>query len=135
MNHIRVVRFILCLLPTFYCRLRLSFNLVHIFGGTSLTKISDEVGPDRSLLICCGSFRASVSEFENLTVKKIPKLVLKKCEWGHDDYSLEVQNLPAASPEYLARQAEQAAGKKPTKKYGKEKKTATLFDTPEGEES
>jgi adenine-specific DNA-methyltransferase len=27
-------------------------------------------------------------------VKKIPKAVLHKCEWGHDDYSLKVENLP-----------------------------------------
>ena len=59
-----------------------------------LTKLSDEVGPNRSLLICCGAFRCDVSQFENLTVKKIPKAVLKKCEWGHDDYSLEIKNLP-----------------------------------------
>ena len=32
----------------------------------------------------------------NLTVKKIPKAVLDKCEYGHDDYSLNVKNLPMA---------------------------------------
>ena len=64
-----------------------------------LEKISDEVGPNRSLLICCSAFRCDVSRFANLTVKKIPKAVLKKCEWGHDDYSLEVQNLPTKAPE------------------------------------
>jgi len=61
-----------------------------------LTRLSDEVGPDRSLLICCGAFRGDVNVFENLTVKKIPKAVLRKCEWGHDDYSLEIKNLPEA---------------------------------------
>ncbi|NLY02141.1 MAG: site-specific DNA-methyltransferase [Rhodopirellula sp.] len=64
-----------------------------------LTKLSDEVGPNRSLLICCSAFRCKVDQFENLTVKKIPKAVLKKCEWGHDDYSLEIKNLPAPPPE------------------------------------
>ena len=34
----------------------------------------------------------------NLTVKKIPKAVLTRCEWGHDDYSLNVENLPKAPP-------------------------------------
>ena len=34
----------------------------------------------------------------NLTVKKIPKAVLSRCEWGHDDYSLKVENLPKAPP-------------------------------------
>jgi len=32
----------------------------------------------------------------NLTLKKIPKMVLARCEWGHDDYSLNVANLPMA---------------------------------------
>ena len=37
--------------------------------------------------------------FDNLTVKKIPKQVLSRCEWGHDDYSLRVENLPQKPPE------------------------------------
>jgi adenine-specific DNA-methyltransferase len=32
-------------------------------------------------------------------VKKIPKEVLSRCEWGHDDYSLRVENLPQKPPE------------------------------------
>jgi adenine-specific DNA-methyltransferase len=36
--------------------------------------------------------------YPNLTVKKIPKQVLSRCEWGHDDYSLQVENLPKAPP-------------------------------------
>jgi adenine-specific DNA-methyltransferase len=32
-------------------------------------------------------------------VKKIPHAVLKRCEWGHDDYSLNVENLPQKPPE------------------------------------
>ena len=36
--------------------------------------------------------------YPNLTVKKIPKAVLARCEWGHDDYSLKVENLPKAPP-------------------------------------
>lgn len=31
-----------------------------------------------------------------MTIKKIPKTVLSRCEWGHDDYSLKVENLPKA---------------------------------------
>jgi adenine-specific DNA-methyltransferase len=33
-----------------------------------------------------------------LTVKKIPKAALARCEWGHDDYSWRVENLPKAPP-------------------------------------
>jgi hypothetical protein len=36
--------------------------------------------------------------YPNLTVKKIPKQLLSRCEWGHDDYSLKVENLPKAPP-------------------------------------
>ena len=32
------------------------------------------------------------------SVKKIPKQVLSRCEWGHDDYGLQVENLPNAPP-------------------------------------
>ena len=61
-----------------------------------LRRLNDEVGPKRGLLICCGAFTArNLSDFPRLTLKKIPKAVLHRCEWGHDDYSLEIRNLPA----------------------------------------
>jgi adenine-specific DNA-methyltransferase len=63
-----------------------------------LAKLSDEVGDNRSLLVCCAAFRGKADAFPNLTIKKIPSAVLAKCEWGHDDYSLNVANLPKAAP-------------------------------------
>lgn len=63
-----------------------------------LAAISADVGDERSLLICCKAFRANVDAFPNLTVRKIPQAVLRKCEWGRDDYSLNVANLPMAAP-------------------------------------
>ena len=30
----------------------------------------------------------------NITIRKIPSAVLGKCEWGKDDYSLKIENLP-----------------------------------------
>lgn len=64
-----------------------------------LQQLSDEVGADRTLLVLCTAFRARADQFPNLTVKKIPKAVLSRCEYGHDDYSLQVENLPQAPPE------------------------------------
>jgi adenine-specific DNA-methyltransferase len=61
-----------------------------------LASIADEVGEKRTLLICCKAFRANLDAFPNLTVRKIPQTVLRKCEWGKDDYSLKVANLPMA---------------------------------------
>jgi adenine-specific DNA-methyltransferase len=63
-----------------------------------LAKLSDEVGDNRSLLVCCAAFRGKADAFPSLTIKKIPSAVLTKCEWGHDDYSLNVANLPKAAP-------------------------------------
>jgi adenine-specific DNA-methyltransferase len=67
-------------------------------NAEQLQALSDEVGEGRSLLVCCAAYRAggnnSADRFTNLTLKKIPKMVLSKCEWGHDDYSLNVENLP-----------------------------------------
>ena len=67
-------------------------------GHEQLQQLSDEVGQERSLLVLCTAFRGK-GEYPNLTVKKIPKQVLTRCEWGHDDYSLQVENLPKAPPE------------------------------------
>lgn len=64
-----------------------------------LAKLSEEVGTKRSLLVMCCAFRCkNVADFPNLTIKKIPKAVLGKCEWGKDDYSLEIKNLPTLAP-------------------------------------
>ena len=63
-----------------------------------LTQLNDEVGSNRSLLVCCAAFRGKPENYPHLELKKIPKAVLSKCEWGHDDYSLKIENLPKAPP-------------------------------------
>ena len=73
-------------------------------SAEQLQALSDEVGGEQSLLVCCAAFHsvtaAKASErWPNLTLKKIPKMVLARCEWGHDYYSLNVANLPMAQPE------------------------------------
>ena len=71
---------------------------------SQLQALSEEVGEGRSLLLLCSAFRGisaakAAERWPNLTIKKIPKVVLSRCEWGHDDYSLNVANLPMAEPE------------------------------------
>lgn len=61
-----------------------------------LRAISDEVGEERSLLICCMAYEAQGESLTNLTLKKIPRVVLDRCEWGQDDYSLKINALPLA---------------------------------------
>ena len=63
-----------------------------------LLHLNNDVGSDRSLLVMCTAFRGKSDAHPNLTVKRIPKTVLSRCEWGRDDYSLEVANLEPAPP-------------------------------------
>ncbi len=82
----------------------------HIYVTTNrlthdyLSKVAHDVGPLRSLLICCKAFEGEPDAFDNLTVVKIPQAVLDQCEWGKDDYSLNVQNLPMAESEQVVMQ-------------------------------
>lgn len=75
------------------------FVTTQTLSREQLQKLNDEVGPNRSLLVCCGAYRTKkLDDFPQLTVKKIPKAVMQKCEWGKDDYSLEIKALPDPSP-------------------------------------
>ena len=69
-------------------------NLSH----DQLQELSDAVGAKPLVLVLCSAFRGRKEGYASLTVKKIPKAVLSRCEWGHDDYSLQVENLPKAPP-------------------------------------
>lgn len=65
-------------------------------GPEELAALSEDVGEGRSLLILCAAFRGNAELWPNLTVRKIPNHIRSRCEWGHDDYSLNVANLPQA---------------------------------------
>ena len=65
-------------------------------GPEELSALSEDVGEGRSLLILCAAFRGNVDLWPNLTLRKIPNHIRSRCEWGHDDYSLNVANLPQA---------------------------------------
>jgi adenine-specific DNA-methyltransferase len=90
-----------------------------ILGREQLAQLSEDVGPDRSLLICCSAYRADVDEFPNLTVKKIPQTVLHNCEWGRDDYSLAVSQLPGVPAEPDSISIDDAETSAATKKRGR----------------
>ncbi|NUQ51389.1 MAG: site-specific DNA-methyltransferase [Phycisphaerales bacterium] len=62
-----------------------------------LQQLSEEVGDGRTLLVVCKAFTGK-GTFPNLTVKKIPKAVMSKCEWGKDDYSLAIHAMPSPPP-------------------------------------
>lgn len=60
-----------------------------------LDRIESEMGPEESLLICCRKFSSACkSRYSNITIKKIPNMLLGRCEFGRDDYSLNIVNMP-----------------------------------------
>jgi len=94
----------------------------HIFVTTQtltteiLQFISDQVGESRSLLICCPPCpEANAKLFPNISLSIMPNALLKRYEWDHDDYSLNVKNLPQVEPQPSApteRAVRTARGKK-----------------------
>ncbi len=100
-------------------------------GREQLQQISDQVGPDRSLLVCCAAFRAKRDELPNLTLKKIPLAVLSRCEWGRDDYSLNVdEQAPVQAVEYARAVASSATPGVAAKRGGRRKKPSSMQDLP-----
>lgn len=62
-------------------------------GPKELAALSEDVGAERSLMVLCTAFKSDAENWPNLTVRKIPNHIQNRCEWGHDDYSLNIANL------------------------------------------
>lgn len=61
----------------------------------SLGAILDTMADGESLLVCCKAFQPECKNFSSrITVKKIPSVLLGRCEFDHDDYSLNIIELP-----------------------------------------
>ncbi|HPR58869.1 MAG TPA: site-specific DNA-methyltransferase [Bacteroidales bacterium] len=71
------------------------FTTTQFVTVESLDQIHDEMLPGESLLICCKAFQKECkSKYTNITIKKIPQMLLGRCEFGKEDYSLNIVNLP-----------------------------------------
>ncbi|MBU1628346.1 site-specific DNA-methyltransferase, partial [bacterium] len=56
-----------------------------------LDKIHEEMNDEESLLICAKSYAPECdSRHPNITIKKIPLMILGKCEFGQDNYDLNI---------------------------------------------
>lgn len=59
-----------------------------------LDLIADEMAEGEHLLICCKKYSAGCeSRHPNIQVKKIPAMLMGRCEFGKEDYSLNIVNL------------------------------------------
>ncbi|MFH0735343.1 MAG: DNA methyltransferase [bacterium] len=60
-----------------------------------LDSIYQDMKADENLLITCKAFQSECfTRFANITIKKIPHVILGRCEFGKEDYSLNIINLP-----------------------------------------
>ena len=66
----------------------------------ALSAIHETMAEDETLLICCTSFQRECKQaFNNISIKKIPQMLLGRCEFGKDDYSLNIISAPEVESE------------------------------------
>lgn len=71
------------------------FTTTQFLTVQALDSIKDEMQPGETLLICCKSFQKECNgKYATITIKKIPQMLLGRCEYGKEDYSLNIINLP-----------------------------------------
>ncbi len=65
-----------------------------------LASIAEQMAEGETLLVCCTAFQSECKHaFENITIKKIPQMLLGRCEFAHDDYSLNIIDMPRVDEE------------------------------------
>lgn len=71
------------------------FTTTQFLTVETLDRIHDEMQPDESLLIASKVYHEDCDgRHPNITIKKIPQMLLGRCEFGKDDYSLNIVNIP-----------------------------------------
>ena len=95
------------------------FTTTQMVTAALLDRISEEIKPDESLLICCKSYqKVCDNKCINISIKKIPNMLLGQCEFGKEDYSLNIIDIPydEDEPDFIP------IGLKDEKKLKKKKK-------------
>jgi adenine-specific DNA-methyltransferase len=60
-----------------------------------MDKIHQEMKSDESVLIACKSYQDGCdNRHPNISIKKIPHMLMGRCEFGKDDYSFNIVNMP-----------------------------------------
>lgn len=69
------------------------FTTTQFLSLELLHKIAGRIEADESLLICATHFEEGVgSAYSNITVKKIPQMLLDRCEFGRLEYNLNIKD-------------------------------------------
>lgn len=73
----------------------------------ALAAIHETMAEDETLLICCTSFQRECKQaFNNISIKKIPQMLLGRCEFDKDDYSLHIISAPEVESDEDAEEME-----------------------------
>lgn len=73
----------------------------------ALSAIHETMSEDETLLICCTSFQRECKQaFNNISIKKIPQMLLGRCEFDKDDYSLHIISAPEVESDEDAEEME-----------------------------
>ncbi|WP_286861117.1 site-specific DNA-methyltransferase [Proteiniphilum sp. UBA5510] len=92
----------------------------------SLDQIEDEMQPDETLLICCKSYQKECkNKYPGITIKKIPQMLLGRCEFGKDDYSFNIINSPLMESDISDEESETSIEKISVQELSDEKKKST----------
>lgn len=69
-------------------------------SSTYLDAIKDSMEEDEHLIIACRSYDNGLDKaYEHITVKKIPQMLLDRCEFGKADYNLNIVHPPVYEDE------------------------------------
>ena len=64
-------------------------------NSTFLDSIKDSMEDDEYLIIACRSFESGLDKaYDHITLKKIPQMLLSRCEFGKTDYNLNIVHPP-----------------------------------------
>ncbi|MEI8120439.1 MAG: site-specific DNA-methyltransferase [bacterium] len=71
------------------------FTTTAFVQAAFIDSIHEEMAKDEHLLICCKKYSSACKgRYPNIEIKKIPSMLLGRCEFGRDDYSLNIVNMP-----------------------------------------
>lgn len=71
-------------------------------NGTYLDSIKDTMQEDEYLIIACKFFDSGIDKaYDNIVIKKIPQMLLSRCEFGKDDYALNIIHSPKYEDEEM----------------------------------
>ncbi len=109
------------------------FTTTQFITVEMLDRLAEEMQPNESLMVCCKGFAAACkSRHSNITIKKIPQMLFGRCEFGKDDYSLNIVNLPHDETDNTGSDEDEINSEETT---GKKSKTKSKKDKDERSQS